>query len=42
MVQPNSSRLNLYLNNGGTLSNITNTNFTNTTAIYATATYDAQ
>ena len=42
LVQPNSSRMNFYATNSGAPSTITNSNFTNTTAIYATATYDAQ
>ena len=43
LVQPNSTRLNLYVGSGGAApTTITNTAFTNTSAIYATATYEAQ
>ena len=43
LIQPNSTRINLYVTNGGAApTTITNTAFTNTTAIYATATYEAQ
>ncbi len=43
LIQPNSTRINLYVTNGGAApTTITNSAFTNTTAIYATATYEAQ
>lgn len=42
LIQPNSTRLNFYASNAGAPTALTNTNFTNTTAIYATATYEVQ
>lgn len=43
VVQPNSTRINLYVgSNGAAPTNITNSNFANNTAIYLTASYEAQ
>ena len=42
LVQPNSTRLNFYDSKAGAPTTITDASFTNTTAIYATATYEAQ
>jgi hypothetical protein len=40
-VQPNSAKLNTYQSNNGAAAALTNANFSNTSAIYFTALYDA-
>lgn len=41
MAQPNTARLLLYHSNNGAAVGLTNANFTNTSALYLTASYDA-
>lgn len=41
MVQPNTTRILLYQSNNGNATGLTNVNFTNTSAVYLTASYDA-
>ena len=41
VVQPNSSKINLYHSNNGAAGNLANTQFSNTSTIFLTVSYEA-